>query len=199
MLFRSVSCVERERKLIDLGVNSYVYKDDIEDFITTVENKIVKVIEIERYPREIPNEIVDVISETKDIFDRMYIVFTDYTDRVGRSISAERKEKDPILFGTFKTNEKEVYNRSINDKFYYLGDWEDEYCDLTMDKFLRQAGEDKLKELKTPVNEDELMEELNKLNDDLTLKSSKQLSDTTSKKGFFSNIKTSLKRKLNVR
>jgi hypothetical protein len=36
------------------------------------------------------------------------------------------KAKDPILFGVVKGTRN----------LYYIGDWIDEYCDLTLDKFL---------------------------------------------------------------
>lgn len=90
----------------------------------------MKIIELERYEREIPDEIVDVIAKTKDLFDQMYIVFTDYTGKEERKIAAEKKDKDPILFGTFQDRKQKV----CVDRFYYLGDWVDEYCDLTLDQ-----------------------------------------------------------------
>lgn len=47
-----------------------------------------------------------------------------------RKIAAEKKDKDPILFGTFQDRKQKV----CVDRFYYLGDWVDEYCDLTLDQ-----------------------------------------------------------------
>lgn len=32
-------------------------------------------------------------------------------------------------------------------KLYYIGDWEDEYCDLTLDKFLDTISKEKSDEL----------------------------------------------------
>ncbi|EOE7167609.1 hypothetical protein ACKTJR_002714 [Clostridioides difficile] len=125
-----LECTEKERKIIELGIDTFVYKEDIEKYIDGISKNTVKIIELENYEREIPDEIVEIIEKTKDIFDKMYVLFTDYTGKITKEISKERRDKDPILFGIF-SDEK---SRAIVDRFYYLGDWEDEYCDLTLKK-----------------------------------------------------------------
>lgn len=127
----------KEEKLIELGITTYVYKDVIEDYIENVADKCVKIVELSRYMREIPDELVDVIENTRDLFDEMYVVFTDYTGKEERKVEKERKEKDPILFGVFKNG------TNVADRFYFLGDWVDEYCDLTLDKMVEQYKEKK--------------------------------------------------------
>lgn len=165
-------CVEKERELIKAGINTFVYRDDIEYYIDNISKDTVKIIELENYPREVPDEIVDVISKVKDLFTQLYVVFTDYSGKVEREVEEERRRKDPIIFGTFQkkldegTRDEKIL---INDRFYYLGDWEDEYCDLTMDKFLNEAGKDKLHSIRTPLNERELQEELDRLDEELNI------------------------------
>ena len=162
--------IEKERQIVALGIDSFVYRDDIEDYIDNIAKNVVKIIELENYPRDIPDHIVEVIAKTKDIFDKMYVVFTDYTGKVEKEVAKERKEKDPILFGTFqKPREEERRNSGIvlNDRFYFLGDWEDEYCDLTMDKFLQEAGKEKLQKIIIPINTEKMIEELERLDDNL--------------------------------
>ena len=161
-----VDCVEKEKKLVEMGITKYVYRDDIEDYIDNISKDAVKIIEIENYPRDIPDEIVKVVAKTKDIFDRLYVVFTDYTGKVEKQVEAERRRKDPILFGTFQRAVSFRDGSQINDRFYYLGDWEDEYCDLTLDKFLREAGRDKLNTVEIPENKDEILAQLDSLVND---------------------------------
>lgn len=122
----------KEEKLIELGITTYVYKDTIEDYITNVADKAVKIIELSRYMREIPDELVDTVEKAKPLFDEFYVVFTDYTGKEEKKVEKERRDKDPILFGVFKNN------TSVADRFYFLGDWVDEYCDLTLDKMIEQ-------------------------------------------------------------
>ena len=125
----------KEEKLIDLGITTYIYKDTIEDYIENVADKTVKIVELSRYMREVPDELVDTIEKTKDLFDEFYVVFTDYTGREERKVEKERRDKDPILFGVFKNQ------TNVADRFYFLGDWVDEYCDLTLDKMVEQYKE----------------------------------------------------------
>lgn len=77
-----LECIEKEREIVSMGINTFVYRDDIEYYINNVASDIVKIIELERYEREIPDEIVEVIAKVKDKFDQLYIVFTDYTGGV---------------------------------------------------------------------------------------------------------------------
>ena len=186
-----LECIEKEREIVKMGINTFIYRDDIEEYIDTVAKDTVKIIELENYEREIPDEIVDVIAAVKDKFDQLYIVFTDYTGKVERQIKKERRDKDPILFGTFQNQS----NRTVIDRFYYLGDWEDEYCDLTLDKMVNETEKARkrniVKTIKTPSDIEELKEQigsLSEVNDNFIITTS----TINSKKSFFSNIKSVL-------
>lgn len=130
-----LACIEKERDLVAMGIDTFVYRDDIEYYIDHVSSDVVKIIDIESYEREIPDEIVETIALVKDKFDQLYIVFTDYTGKVERQVEKERRKKDPILFGAFVSEREGV----VDDRFYFLGDWEDEYCDLTLDKMVNET------------------------------------------------------------
>lgn len=190
-----LECIEKEREIVKMGINTFIYRDDIEEYIDTVAKDTVKIIELENYEREIPDEIVEVIAATKDKFDQLYVVFTDYTGKVERQIEKERRDKDPILFGTFQNQS----NRTVIDRFYYLGDWEDEYCDLTLDKMVNEtekAGKRNIvKTISTPSDIEELKEQLGGLSE---INGNFIISDSTpQKKTFFQNIKSVLKGKKN--
>lgn len=137
----------KEEKLIEMGVNTFIYKDVIEDYIENVADKTVKIVELSRYMREVPDELVEVIERTKDFFDEFYVIFTDYTGKEERKVEKERRDKDPILFGVFKNSS------NVADRFYFLGDWVDEYCDLTLDKLIEEYTD---KKGKTPVIEENI-------------------------------------------
>lgn len=152
-----MSTIEKEKQLVDLGINSFIYRDDIDYFIDnyTVKTNPVKILELSRYPREIPDEIADTVEKVKDIFDEFYILYTDYTGREEKRIAAEKRSTDPILFGVFIEQDE----RLCCDRFYYLGDWEDEFCDLTLDRMLsdkRFADRKPLKYSVTPSSKEEL-------------------------------------------
>lgn len=192
-----LECIEKEREIVKLGIDTFVYRDDIEFYIDNVASDVVKIIEIENYEREIPDEIVEIIGQVKDKFDQLYIVFTDYTGKVERQVQEERRSKDPILFGTFQDNA----TRSVIDRFYYLGDWVDEYCDLTLDKMVNETKNvgkrDIIRTVNTPVDIAELKAQL----DQLTFNENKNIYvvDTPTvvkpSTNVFSSIKTFFSRK----
>lgn len=153
--------IDKEQQLVEMGITTFIYRDDIDFYIDKVadtpqrKERPIKLIELERYEREIPDEIVAVIDKTKELFDQMYIVYTDYTGKSERQIEAERKQKDPILFGTFINRDKKI----CLDRFYYLGDWVDEYCDLTLDKMVNETkkmGRNIIRTINTPADVEEL-------------------------------------------
>lgn len=187
-----LECIEKEREIVKMGINTFIYRDDIEEYIDSVAKDTVKIIELENYEREIPDEIVEVVAAVKDKFDQLYVVFTDYTGKVERQVEKERREKDPILFGTFQNPS----NRTVIDRFYYLGDWEDEYCDLTLDKMVNEtekAGKRNIvKTISTPKDIEELREQLSSLSE---INGNFIISATEAKpkkRGLFANIKTFL-------
>lgn len=123
-----------ENRLVELGVDTFVYRQDIERFISNVEKKVVKIIELENYERPIPEEVQEVIKLANGIFTDRLIVFTDYTGKVEKRVEKERRDKDPILFGVFRDKD----NYPLSDRFYFLGDWEDEYCDLRLESVVEE-------------------------------------------------------------
>ena len=96
----------------------------------------------------------------------MYVIFTDYTGMTERQIKREAREKDPILFGTFQ----DLSTGSIVERFYFIGDWVDEYCDLTLDKLVTEYKVEKgnkiMNTLITPHSLKELQKQLDELEED---------------------------------
>ena len=149
-----MQCVEREKKAVELGIDEFIFRDDIEAFLDKSEIKTssIKLIELEDYPRAIPVEIAAKAQAASKVFDQFYILFTDYTGSVTRSLIGDRriedKDKDPIMFGTFQTIESNEgawgadTKRYLNDRFYVVGDWVDEYCDLTLEKLIEKTKPD---------------------------------------------------------
>lgn len=179
-----LSCIEKEREIVASGVNTFIYRDDIEEYIDHIAKDVVKIIELENYEREIPDEIVHVVEDVGGKFDRLYVLFTDYTGKVERQIQRERRSTDPILFGTFQNPGSR------------LGDWEDEFCDLTLDKMVGEVKSIRKRDIthtiKTPEDLEELKQQLGNLQSVTTGREnavSFKVSDNE-KKSFFRNIKS---------
>ena len=129
-----INCIDKEQEAIKAGFASYVYRDDLDDFITNVAHNVVKIIELENYERKIPDDLTDIISKARPLFDQLYVVFTDYTGRETKKIEKKERAQDPIIFGCYKTRDNKVWNH----RFYFICDWTDEFCDLTLDKFVSE-------------------------------------------------------------
>ena len=186
-----LECIEKEREIVKMGINTFIYRDDIEEYIDSVAKDTVKIIELENYEREIPDDIVNIIEKVKDKFDQLYVVFTDYTGKVERQIEKERREKDPILFGTFQNQS----NRTVIDRFYYIGDWEDEYCDLTLDKMVNETEKVGMRNITKTISTPKDIVELKKQLDSLENKNNTYIViNEVKKKNVFTNIKSFLTR-----
>lgn len=192
--------IEKEQELVRHGINTFVYRDDIDFYIDKVtsgqkyKERPVKIIELSRYEREVPDEIVDVVASVGYLFDELYVVYTDYTGKTERQIEAERKQKDPILFGVFLDKKEKV----CIDRFYYLGDWVDEYCDLTLDKLVRETskmGRNIVRTINTPQDVAELKDYIAahyELEENSVTAFKKVADGDKKQEGLFSKIKTFL-------
>ncbi len=155
-----------EYTLIDNGFSKYVNQSAIVDYISNVKPKnSVKIIELSRYPRMIPDESRKIIRKAQDlkIFDEFCVVFTDFTDKDYKTVEEKelvKRNRDPICFGFF-------INKELNekhDRFYFITDWEDQYCDLTYDKVISKLAKDSHGELKH--SRESLQQRLKKLSRD---------------------------------
>lgn len=189
-----LDCIEKEREIVAAGVDTFIYRDDIEEYIDHIAKDVVKIIELENYEREIPDEIVHVIEAVGGKFDKLYVLFTDYTGRVERRVEREKRSIDPILFGTFQ----DAKNRAVVDRFYYLGDWEDEYCDLTLDKLVGDVKAAKQRDIthtiKTPQDLAELKEQLSHLHPNTSIRDNGAIYVTSTQasapKSFFAKVRS---------
>lgn len=130
----------KEKLLRDMIVNKYesvLYANDLYYVIT--ENQIVHFVKetekgvrltyIKNFMRALPSDVLDKLSEVNklEIFDNYAILHYDpELKSYSETISQTKKRRDPILFGLIRGS----------NKLYYITDWVDEYCDLTLDKFV---------------------------------------------------------------
>lgn len=98
-LFARAEYLAKEFKIVQAGVTKYIDRSLIDKYIDEVADECVVVLELKNYEREIPEDIIKIVTDTKDIFDNFFIVFTDYTGEQRKKVAKERRDKDPILFG----------------------------------------------------------------------------------------------------
>jgi len=127
----------RESEAFVCGFDKLVQKKDVTKFIASVREKVVKFDELDNFPRLVPANVRDKIKNCKDknIFDKYHILYADYDKGIPKLKTTKEKirDKDPIVFGSFSFQEEILY---------FIGDWVDEYCDITLDKMVESLKRD---------------------------------------------------------
>lgn len=141
----------KHAEAIGSGYNKVVEKSDIDRFMGMVnaENRIVKYGEFTNFPRPVPKKNQKKILEAKKtgVFDNFMILYLDYANETHKTTKQKIIEKDPIVFGTYKEDPS---------KHFFITDWVDEICDLTLLQFVdKMKKEDKTYDL---VSEDKVDE-----------------------------------------
>lgn len=123
---RQLAVTIRESEAEACGVKGFILKEHIDKFMGLTKN--VRFELFEKFPRVVPDNVRVKILYLKErgIFDEYWVLYLDNKEPL-KTNKEKIKEKDPILFGKFSYEP---------NKLYYVIDWIDDYCDLTMDKFV---------------------------------------------------------------
>lgn len=132
-LEREFVLTAKEQVLLSSNFDKILTRSDIDKYIKRTSDVYLK--NLEQFPRAIPSGVRAALRRARElkVFDGFMVLYTDYTGKPVAKSSADRiREKDPILFGVVKLNP---------DKLYFIADWVDEHCDLTLDKILKTGVE----------------------------------------------------------
>jgi len=135
ILLRQKETIRLEAYLIEMGLTKYVTEKQVIDFYKKVkDDKCIKLTWIKNFIRPIPDSILDLKLniDDKKLFDNYVILHYD-PKNTGSSMTEKEKQiaKDPVLFGVLDGSRK----------LYFIADWKDEYCDLTLDVMFETLGE----------------------------------------------------------
>ena len=121
-----------ESLLFSEGYYYVIDEETIVKFINKCE-KGLSLDYIKNFAKPIPQEVVNKISKLNEleVFDNYVVLHYDPEKKAVKETEYERaKRKDPIIFGLIAGSKK----------LYYVTDWIDEYCDLTLEKFIDTLG-----------------------------------------------------------
>jgi hypothetical protein len=131
----NLDVVKGEAVLVAAGLKKCVTQKQVIEYYEKVgEDKNLKLTWIKNFGRVIPEKIYRIKKEIDErkIFDNYVVLHYDPKDDGSKLTKEEiEKKKDPILFGVIKNN----------DKLYYVADWKDDYCDLTLDEMFKVLKE----------------------------------------------------------
>lgn len=142
----------RERAAIKMGYDQFVSRSALEKNIDKVTPRNgVKLIELERYQRFIPERAGEKIRSARELglFDDYLILFTDLTGKDYASPEEKKfvaRNRDPICFGYFKKTTKagdrgKDFVAETFSRLYVVADWADDFCDLTWDRLITELPE----------------------------------------------------------
>jgi len=134
-----IDVVRGEAHLIQMNLRKYVTEKQVIDFYELVgEDKNLKLTWIKNFGRIIPDEVYEIKKnvDERNVFDNYVILHYDPENNGEALTKAEiEKKKDPILFGVIKNSKK----------LYYVADWKDDYCELTLEEMFTKLGDKVLK------------------------------------------------------
>ena len=129
-----------ESELYAHGNYYAITEEQVIDFAKKTTSKDVCLTYIKNFTRPIPEDVVEKLVEANklEVFDNYVIMHYDPKKKNQKPTEKEKaketiKKRDPILFGVI----------SGSRKLYYIADWIDEYCDLTLEKFVETLDIDK--------------------------------------------------------
>jgi hypothetical protein len=147
MLLEKSKTVGYESLLLNSGITRFIESDTIVKYYKMLKHKkLLKLVYIKNFVRIIPDNIIEEklrVDELK-IFDNYVVLGFDKDDKMSKMTKKEiEKAKDPILFGIIKGS----------NRLYFIGEWEDEHCDLTLDEIYEKTNVEKKKLNKSNIIE----------------------------------------------
>lgn len=127
-LLRGLVTNKYESVLFAEGLYYIVTEEQMVSFVKQCERGI-KLDYIKNFTRPLPQNVVSKIEHVNklEVFDNYVVLYYDPDGKIYKETAREEaKRKDPIVFGVI----------AGSTKLYYIADWVDEYCDLTLEKFI---------------------------------------------------------------
>lgn len=131
-LQEGIEAVRAETRLMDLGLTRVLPEATLVEFVKK-SPKGLRLDWVQNFTRHIPDDVLERKKQcdAERVFDN-YVVL--HYDPDAKSYAETRKEaaarKDPILFGVLAGRRQ----------LYFVGEWVDEYCDLSLDQIADVLG-----------------------------------------------------------
>ena len=127
--------IDLEMKLYKMGIQTFLEEEDLVKLAKTKVggtkiDDIISITWLKNFGRKIPNEVYELIPKIREaeVFENFVIMhYNDGRQKELETKAEERKRKDPILFGVTE----------CSNRLYFIADWMDEYCELTLKDVLR--------------------------------------------------------------
>lgn len=128
-----------EAQLIAMGMTRFLEEETLVGFYKKSKRGL-RLDWIRHFTRQIPSDVTarKTRADRIGIFDNYAVLHYDPKAKAWSETQREREaRKDPILFGLMKGRRR----------LYFVGDWIDEYCDLTLDQIADTMGSEAIGQL----------------------------------------------------
>lgn len=145
-----INNMTKELNILKAGYTKYIMRETVQELIKKLSKKNggrqLAFTDLENFPRAIPTKNKELIKKAQKYFDHIYILYTANK----KEIEKEKIAKDPIAFGVVDSAENNEYNNEIlkydiqseSQHMFFITDWVDEYCDLTLDKLIELSKQE---------------------------------------------------------
>lgn len=131
-LIRGLITNRYESVLFAEGYYYAITEEQMVNFVAQCE-KGIKLSYLKNFNRPIPQSVIDKVAKLNDleVFDNYVVLYYDPDGNIYKETAQEQaKRRDPIIFGVIAGSRK----------LYYIDDWVDEFCDLTLEAFVDSLG-----------------------------------------------------------
>jgi hypothetical protein len=138
-LQKGIEINRNEGQLVAIESRKYITEEDVVRFVKEAK-KGLRLDWVCNFTRIIPPKVIElkVRMDSLGIFDNYVVLHYDPNKKSWAETQAEiAARKDPILFGVM----------SGSRKLYFVGDWVDDFCDLTLEQIADQLGSSTVREL----------------------------------------------------
>jgi hypothetical protein len=138
-LKKGIETCRNESQLVSISSRKYLTEEDLVRFIKA-SPKGLRLDWIRNFTRMIPLPVAEkkACMDNLGIFDNYVVLHYDPDKKSWAETQAEvAARKDPILFGLMEGSRK----------LYFVGDWVDEQCDLTLEQIVDLLGVDVVKDI----------------------------------------------------
>jgi hypothetical protein len=131
-----VEGVRTETQLVAMKKVKFIEEVQLVEFVKKAKRGL-RLDWIANFTRVIPEHVVKakLAADDRNVFDNYVVLHFDPKKKAWSETAAEKeKRKDPILFGVIKGRRR----------LYFVGDWVDEFCDLTFDQVADALGKENI-------------------------------------------------------
>lgn len=138
-LAHALVAVRAETQLLAMGLPKFLEEATVVEFAKKA-SKGLRLDWVANYTSVIPEPLLNlkVTADARFLFDNYVVLHFDPGAKSWAETHEEKeRRKDPILFGVMQGRRR----------LYYIGDWVNEFCDLTMDQIADTMGKDVVHEI----------------------------------------------------